>query len=154
MQGFLRFTATNVKILDFQIRCYTGICMYEKENLIVFHILFTKLQTVAYFARFLPKRAPKCAFSYCFVDAVPPSSLRRGDFGAWTRVFWIWNAGVDILHWGPNWGTQWYPLTPIFPYFLVSKIPKSAFLKEGKCWKIRRRDVLPKKLYRERAVRK
>ena len=37
--------------------------------------------------RFGPKRAPKSAFSYCFVDVVPPKPLRERRFGAWTRVF-------------------------------------------------------------------
>ena len=32
-------------------------------------------------------RYGKCAFSYCFVDAVPPKPLKIGDFGAWNRAF-------------------------------------------------------------------
>ena len=58
-----------------------------KENFTVFHMLFTELQTDKNFVRFGPKRAPKSAFSYCFVDVVPPKPLRERRFGAWTRVF-------------------------------------------------------------------
>ena len=84
---FLRFTARKLIFRDLIRGWDDNICYEVKENFTVFLMLFTELQTDKYFVRFGPKRAPRSAFSYCFVDVVPPKPLRERRFGAWTRVF-------------------------------------------------------------------